>query len=442
MNLTSLNTVRMDIVEISGKTVESVKILGMIPDNLTRDGEISQHGYFSIYVRWDGTVVRADRSSDDTMIVAASMRLGKVKSFHTLMQHLADHYGAPVIVAVDEGVWPGGQASKLTGTWHPATTQDEAAQDATVEAQVAQATQATTDEAVADTEAWFADVVKVSEATFAAEADRAATDPDACTVLDVPTPGEFDAMITEHDTAMSRWAEPLLGALDADSDLDASDIAEGNAQAWCEAGSPRDAAGQPVIPTPVTDADMRAQVTEALGADVVDFDVPWIVECLQRRFGTVDIDTINTEEFWHTLRVHGSRNLRKGSATVARIAPAGSTAAQDARQYLNAVGSRVPIPSVARDIILSYLSAHDLSADRYYMASAVRDLIGLGLPESEITGATIADVLLFAVRPWDSMESEIWAGTDTVIKRPLRTLLNRRKRKATKVNARRVRGGF
>ncbi len=43
-------------------------------------------------------------------------------------------------------------------------------------------------------------------------------------------------------------------------------------------------------------------------------------------------------------------------------------------------------------------------------------------------------------------EAEVWAGTGTVVtyplRRPVRTALNKRKRKATKVNARRVRGGF
>lgn len=43
---------------------------------------------------------------------------------------------------------------------------------------------------------------------------------------------------------------------------------------------------------------------------------------------------------------------------------------------------------------------------------------------------------------WDAIEREAWAGTGTLLKRPVRTLVNRRKRKATKVNARRVRGGF
>ena len=43
---------------------------------------------------------------------------------------------------------------------------------------------------------------------------------------------------------------------------------------------------------------------------------------------------------------------------------------------------------------------------------------------------------------WRQAESDIWAGTGTLIKLPIRTGLNRRKRKATKRNRARVGGGF
>lgn len=50
-------------------------------------------------------------------------------------------------------------------------------------------------------------------------------------------------------TAMMETATAWVGNVAEDStELDASDIAEGIAQAWAEAGSPRDDQGQPVIP--------------------------------------------------------------------------------------------------------------------------------------------------------------------------------------------------
>ncbi len=47
-----------------------------------------------------------------------------------------------------------------------------------------------------------------------------------------------------------------------------------------------------------TDQDMRDQVAEMVGGDVDDFDVIAIMERLQDRYGTVDIDTIESAAFW------------------------------------------------------------------------------------------------------------------------------------------------
>jgi hypothetical protein len=65
-----------------------------------------------------------------------------------------------------------------------------------------------------------------------------------------------------------------------------------------------------------TDRDMRDQVIRALDGCEAEFDVPWIVDVLQRQFGTVPIDSIPAEDFWEIVRVHGSRDLKVGSAIV------------------------------------------------------------------------------------------------------------------------------
>lgn len=53
-----------------------------------------------------------------------------------------------------------------------------------------------------------------------------------------------------------------------------------------------------------TDADMRAQVTEALGGDSPDFDVPLIVEDIQQEHGTVNINDVPELRFWQIVEKH------------------------------------------------------------------------------------------------------------------------------------------
>lgn len=55
---------------------------------------------------------------------------------------------------------------------------------------------------------------------------------------------------------------------------------------------------------PVTDRDMLAGVVNALGDDVVEFDTKAIVDDLQKRYGTVDIDTIDPAAFWDIVSRH------------------------------------------------------------------------------------------------------------------------------------------
>ena len=54
----------------------------------------------------------------------------------------------------------------------------------------------------------------------------------------------------------------------------------------------------------ITDHDMRNQVAETLGSEGADFDVPAIVDELQREYGTVHIDTIEHDAFWAIVAKH------------------------------------------------------------------------------------------------------------------------------------------
>lgn len=48
----------------------------------------------------------------------------------------------------------------------------------------------------------------------------------------------------------------------------------------------------------MTDKDMREQVIQALGDDAGNYQIDWIVEEIQQRYGTVDIDHVGPDEFW------------------------------------------------------------------------------------------------------------------------------------------------
>lgn len=53
-----------------------------------------------------------------------------------------------------------------------------------------------------------------------------------------------------------------------------------------------------------TDQDMRTQVAEALGPDVESFNVSGIVDTIQARYGTVDINTVPDIKFWDIVAAH------------------------------------------------------------------------------------------------------------------------------------------
>ena len=105
------------IVEVSGRKIEDCKLLG---DHPTAED-------YSIYIRWTGSVVRADRSDTDECLASEPLRDSKIKAFGALMGQLAELYDATVTVECDYGV-SGGQSSKLTGTWERVSTAAELAE--------------------------------------------------------------------------------------------------------------------------------------------------------------------------------------------------------------------------------------------------------------------------------------------------------------------------
>lgn len=52
----------------------------------------------------------------------------------------------------------------------------------------------------------------------------------------------------------------------------------------------------------ITDADIRAQVLQALSGHVGDFNVEAVVRTIIDLYGRVDIDTIPDEQFWLIVR--------------------------------------------------------------------------------------------------------------------------------------------
>ena len=107
-------TIRMDIVEITGRSYEGIKFLGMIPEALELED-------FNVYVRWDGDRVTADRSDTDRNLVAsyATKNSGKLDAFQHLMTSLATLYGTPVVVAADPGIKVTAMAARMLGTYEP-----------------------------------------------------------------------------------------------------------------------------------------------------------------------------------------------------------------------------------------------------------------------------------------------------------------------------------
>lgn len=110
-------TVKLDIIEIEGRTVEGIKFLGMVPEELATDD-------YNVYIRWDGAKVTADRSDTDRNLVASHVTKsrGKVETLRDLFTYLATFYGADVTVQADPGVKVSAMAAKLIGTYFPRDT--------------------------------------------------------------------------------------------------------------------------------------------------------------------------------------------------------------------------------------------------------------------------------------------------------------------------------
>lgn len=101
----------MDIVEVTGRTLESCKFLGLVPSDILGDED------YNVYVRWhaDGTI-RADRSDTDRMIVAAHVgKAGKAAALVQLMENISRFYGRKVTVAVDPGTKVPAAMAKVIG---------------------------------------------------------------------------------------------------------------------------------------------------------------------------------------------------------------------------------------------------------------------------------------------------------------------------------------
>ncbi|HEY8926073.1 MAG TPA: hypothetical protein VIU64_16930 [Polyangia bacterium] len=59
----------------------------------------------------------------------------------------------------------------------------------------------------------------------------------------------------------------------------------------------------------ITDHDMRDQVLAALGTYADEHDVEGIVEEIHRTHGLVDIETVDTAEFWKIVERHDLVNV-------------------------------------------------------------------------------------------------------------------------------------
>lgn len=54
----------------------------------------------------------------------------------------------------------------------------------------------------------------------------------------------------------------------------------------------------------ITDSDMRYQVEQALADEAGDFNVPAIVDEIQRKYGTVHVDRVPNSRFWEIVQHH------------------------------------------------------------------------------------------------------------------------------------------
>lgn len=393
--------IRMDMVE-SGSTITACKLLGIVP-------ETHEAGDFNLYVRTQGSVVRVDRSDTDETLV-------KAVGFEAAMVALADYYGLPVVVAMDYGVKQTAKSKTLIGKYEP--TQVHTTAHLVTGQTVAVGDLITVEEG--ETGANLGGIIPTWE-ILSIQARRMVVRDMVTGLRSVHGGGyvgspEGSDFRYFHGHIVTRAPKcPDCGdtvayvpgaCVNCGHTTEPVEVQADQAQATTD--------GRPVLGTKVvTDRDMREQVTTVLGSDVADFDVPWIVDRIQVEFGTVDISTVPAQRFWDIVHVHGSRDLIEGRR------------------------------AVVRQMVLAYLGAQSLSAEHVNMDAVVRDLTAPGrvLP-GELTPGDIADALIMDAFSLPLVEREIWAGTDTLVKPRFRALLGRRKRKASKVNARRVRGGF
>lgn len=145
--------------------------------------------------------------------------------------------------------------------------------------------------------------------------------------LDIPTDAEMSEIIAEHDAAMDAWAAPLLTATaparitdTADRLLDASDIAEDIAQQWCEAGSPRDAQGRPLIEGSKPEADDIARSEDNGCAEASMCDDDECGACAHcRMLATVTEETV-TDVFAQAM-AESEREIWAGTGTMIEVTP-------------------------------------------------------------------------------------------------------------------------
>lgn len=95
-------------------------------------------------------------------------------------------------------------------------------------------------------------------------ADMVAVATDVPGEAEYVTREQFAAQVAEAKRPRAKSATPKVTKV---AELDASDIAEGIAQAWVEAGSPRDGQGKPDISRLLTGSEVQAGETAAQATD-------------------------------------------------------------------------------------------------------------------------------------------------------------------------------
>lgn len=358
-----MNEIKMDIVEINGRSMADIKLMGLLPEEAygTED--------FNLYVRWnlDYGTITVDRSdTDETLITVGLARKGKLEAFQEAMHLVASRYGVPVIVQADPGVKVTKMAASMMGTYLPS---DYTARD-----------------------------LKPSTLTVGPGPVSAKSAQPRDTHLEVhPGYGMKAACGADsRDTRVSLDNVSCSECLVTPEAANESDIAEANAQAWAEAGHPRDDQGQPIIPALITVQDMQDFVTRAVETipDNQDhYDVAMIVDAFQAEHGTIDLDTLTEDQFWSVVM----------AGHVLDAAESGPSIEQMRAEHDQAMGEWAK----------PLLPALPIRTRGRALAATL---------STEMSDET-----------WAAMEAAIWATIAVgTLKRPLRALMGRRGRKASK----------